>query len=169
MNDADRHKTKGHNGRDVSGGLMKNPSNEHDEAGRTNTGEDQPIKDLTAVFKALSDETRLRILKLLERGELCVCDMVAAFDTIQPKVSFHLGVLKQAGLLKDRKEGKWMHYRIDDSDLFKRLLVLSVIERIPRETMEEDLGRLEEFLESKTQVAQINTCCAGKRGKRKEA
>lgn len=134
----------------------------------TGTSGDQPVKDLLATFKALSDETRLRILKLLERGELCVCDMVAAFDMIQPKVSFHLSVLKQAGLLKDRKEGKWMHYRIDDSDLFKRLLILSVIEKIPGDVLEEDLGRLDEFLKSKAQVIPINTCCAGKRGKVKE-
>ena len=96
--------------------------------------EDEPaeVKDLVTVFKALSDETRLRILKLLERGELCVCDIVAAFDMVQPKVSFHLRALKEAGLVKDRKEGKWMHYRLDDSDLFKRFLMLSVVEKIPR-------------------------------------
>ena len=53
------------------------------------------MKDLLNVFKALSDETRLRILKLLEHGELCVCDIVAALNTIQPKVSFHLATLKK--------------------------------------------------------------------------
>jgi ArsR family transcriptional regulator len=127
------------------------------------------VKDLVTIFKALSDETRLRILKLLERGELCVCDIVAAFDMIQPKVSFHLSVLKQAGLLKDRKEGKWMHYRIDDSDLFKRLLILSVMEKIPGDMLEEDLGRLDEFLKAKAQVVPINKCCTGKPSKAKEA
>lgn len=127
------------------------------------------MKELVTIFKALSDETRLRILKLLEHGELCVCDMVAAFDMIQPKVSFHLGVLKQAGLLKDRKDGKWMHYRIDDSDLFKRLLVLSVVEKIPSGMMEEDLKRLEGFHESKARVVPIDTCCAGRGRKAKEA
>jgi ArsR family transcriptional regulator len=64
------------------------------------------MKDLLEIFKTLSDETRRRILKLLEHGELCVCDIVAALDMIQPKVSFHLGVLKDAGLIKDRKQGK---------------------------------------------------------------
>jgi ArsR family transcriptional regulator len=89
------------------------------------------MQNLLAIFKALSDETRLRILKLLEHGELCVCDIVAALDMIQPKVSFHLSALKGAGLLRDRRQGRWTHYRLDDSDLFRRMLVLSVMERIP--------------------------------------
>jgi ArsR family transcriptional regulator len=72
------------------------------------------MQDILTIFKALSDETRLRILKLLEHGELCVCDIVASLDMIQPKVSFHLGVLKDAELIKDRKQGKWIHYSIDD-------------------------------------------------------
>jgi ArsR family transcriptional regulator len=127
------------------------------------------MKDLVTIFKALSDETRLRILKLLDHGELCVCDIVAAFDMIQPKVSFHLNVLKQAGLLRDRKDGKWMHYRIDDSDLFKRFLILSVIEKIPPDMLEEDTRRLEEFLKVKAQVVPINRCCARKQNKTKEA
>ena len=123
------------------------------------------MKDLVTIFKALSDETRLRIIKLLEQGELCVCDIVAAFDMIQPKVSFHLAALKAAGFLKDRKEGKWMHYKIDDSDLFKRLLILSVIEKIPEETLKDDRKRLEEFMRSKAQVISIkDRCCAKKPG-----
>src|SRR5512135_354279 len=103
------------------------------------------MNELVPIFKALSDETRLRILKLLEQGELCVCDIVAAFDMIQPKVSFHLATLKAAGLVKDRREGKWMHYKIDDADLFKRLLLLSVMEKIPEATLAEDRKRLKEF------------------------
>jgi ArsR family transcriptional regulator len=115
------------------------------------------MKDLLTMLKALSDETRLRILKLLEHGELCVCDIVAAFDASQPKISFHLAVLKAAGLVKDRKEGKWMHYRIDETDLFKRFLVLSLLERIPREEMEDDRKRLEAFLEMRAPFS--DRCC----------
>lgn len=118
------------------------------------------MKDLVTLFKALSDETRLRILKLLEHGELCVCDIVAAFDTIQPKVSFHLSALKSAGLVKDRRDGKWMHYRIDDSDLFKRLLILSVMEKISEDTIKGDRERLEEFLQGKAQAVPLRACCA---------
>ncbi len=109
------------------------------------------MKDLLNIFKALSDKTRLRIIKLLEHGELCVCDIVAALEMIQPKVSFHLGVLKKANLLKDRRDGKWMRYRIDDSDMFKRLLLLSVFERIPVEFLEEDRKRLGDFLKRKAE------------------
>ena len=123
------------------------------------------MKDLVTIFKALSDETRLRIIKLLERGELCVCDIVAAFDMIQPKVSFHLGVLKAAGLVKDRREGKWMHYRLDETDLFKRFLILSVTEKISEDRVKEDNERLEEFLRNKAQVIPMkDRCCAKKAG-----
>lgn len=107
------------------------------------------MQDILNIFKALSDETRLRVLKLLEQGELCVCDIVAALDMIQPKISFHLSVLKEAGLIKDRKQGKWVNYRIDDSDMFRRLLLLSVIERIQEESVRGDSKRLHEFLKTK--------------------
>jgi len=113
------------------------------------------MNDLLNIFKALSDETRLRILKLLEGGELCVCDIVAAIDTVQPKISFHLGVLKDAGFIKDRKEGRWIHYSLDDADIFKRFLILSVLERISGESVIEDSKRLTEFLQSKTVKASV--------------
>jgi len=108
------------------------------------------MQDLLNIFKALSEETRLRILKLLEKGELCVCDIVAAMGMSQPKVSFHLNVLKEAGFLKDRKQGRWTHYRLDDSDFFIRFLLLSVLERMHEETVTEDKERLNAFLQGKT-------------------
>jgi ArsR family transcriptional regulator, arsenate/arsenite/antimonite-responsive transcriptional repressor len=123
--------------------------------------------DILNIFKALSEETRLRVLKLLDHGELCVCDIVAALDMIQPKVSFHLAVLKEAGLIKDRKQGKWVHYKIDDSDIFKRFLLLSTLERISAETVSEDMRRLKDFLEIKHQKANVlslpnKTACCGR-------
>lgn len=107
------------------------------------------MQEVINIFKALSEETRLRILKLLEQGELCVCDIVAALDIIQPKVSFHLNVLKGAGFLKDRKQGRWTHYRIDDSDFFRRFLLVSVLERMPKDALEADRKRLEAFMQDK--------------------
>jgi ArsR family transcriptional regulator len=104
------------------------------------------MQELLNTFKALSEATRLRILKLLEHQELCVCDIVAALDKIQPKVSFHLAVLKEAGFIKDRKEGRWTHYSLDYADFFKRFLLMSIFERIPVEALTEDRRRLEEFL-----------------------
>ena len=124
------------------------------------------MKELSAIFKALSDATRLRIVKLLERGELCVCDIVAALDIVQPRASFHLGVLREAGLIKDRKQGKWIHYRLNESDLFKRMLLFSVCERTGGAMAEEDRERLERFLRTKKPVAgrdtdKNRTCACG--------
>jgi len=107
------------------------------------------MEELISIFKAFSDETRLRILKLLEHGELCVCDIVAALDMTQPNVSFHLGVLKEAGIIKDRRKGKWIHYSIDDADMFKRFLLLSVLERIPEDAVIDNQKRLTQFLKTK--------------------
>lgn len=107
------------------------------------------MQELLNLFKALSDETRLRILKILEHGELCVCDIVEALNMIQPNVSFHLGILKEAGLIKDRREGRWIHYRIDDSDIFKRILILSVIGKIPAGAVVEDKKKVEGLINSK--------------------
>ncbi|MHB2026519.1 MAG: ArsR/SmtB family transcription factor [Elusimicrobiota bacterium] len=64
------------------------------------------------MFRAFADETRLRILHLLTRGELCVCDMVHVLKLPQPKVSRHLAYLRRAGLVLDRKEGLWKHYSL---------------------------------------------------------
>lgn len=113
------------------------------------------MNDLVAVFKALSDETRLRALKLLEDGELCVCDIVSALDMVQPKVSFHLKILKDAGLIRDRRQGRWIHYSIHDSDIFKRFLIHSVLEKISSEAVREDHRRLNEFRKNKDGL-----CCA---------
>lgn len=126
------------------------------------------MREILNIFKALSEETRLRILKLLEHGELCVCDIVAALDTIQPKVSFHLSTLKESGLIRDRKQGKWVHYSINDSDMFRRFLVLSALERISTEEVLEDNRRLREFLKGKKQKSNVVTlsgravCCPEK-------
>ena len=120
------------------------------------------MDELLTLFKALSDETRLRIVKLLENGELCVCHLVAAVDMSQPKISFHLKALKEAGLVKDRREGKWMHYRLNESDLFKRLLFLSIAERVKENDIAADRRRLQAFIASRAEElpdAPAN-CCA---------
>ena len=111
------------------------------------------MNELVTIFKALSDETRLRIVKLLEKGELCVCDITAALDMVQPKVSFHLCALKDAGFIKDRKQGRWTHYSLNDSDLFRRMLFLSVCERVPSSAMADDRKRLSKFLDEKKRKA----------------
>jgi ArsR family transcriptional regulator, arsenate/arsenite/antimonite-responsive transcriptional repressor len=64
----------------------------------------------TRLFRALSDETRLRILDTLRGGDRCVCDLAAVVGAQQPRLSFHLRVLREAGLVQDRREGRWIYY-----------------------------------------------------------
>lgn len=67
----------------------------------------------TELFKALADETRVRLIQLLVReGELCVCELTAALDESQPKISRHLALLRSSGLLADRRAGQWVYYRL---------------------------------------------------------
>ncbi len=100
---------------------------------------------LSEVFQALADDTRLRVIKLLEGGELCVCQITAAIGISQPKASFHLRVLRGAGLVAYRKEGRWGHYRLEERDAFRRFLIMSVLERIDCPEVREDRKRLKEF------------------------
>ena len=66
----------------------------------------------TSVFKCLADETRVRItLLVLCQGELCVCELTAALEESQPKISRHLAQLRSCGLLADRRQGQWVYYR----------------------------------------------------------
>ena len=69
------------------------------------------------LFHALSDETRLSILERLRRGERCVCELTDALDAAQSRLSFHLRVLKEAGLVTDRREGRWMYYTLNPEKL----------------------------------------------------
>ena len=67
---------------------------------------------LVALFHALSDETRLAIVKRLAGGERCVCDLQDLLDAAQSRLSYHLKMLKDAGLVSDRREGRWVHYSL---------------------------------------------------------
>lgn len=71
------------------------------------------LDTLTARFKALSDPLRLRILDRLRGGEQCVCQLTDLLDAGQSLLSFHLKTLKDAGLVTDRREGRWMHYALN--------------------------------------------------------
>ncbi|HET8656338.1 MAG TPA: metalloregulator ArsR/SmtB family transcription factor [Longimicrobiaceae bacterium] len=68
---------------------------------------------LATRFQALSDETRLRIMEMLGRGERCVCELQEAVGAYQSRLSFHLRKLKDAGLVSDRKEGRWVYYSLN--------------------------------------------------------
>lgn len=68
--------------------------------------------DISLLFRALADRTRLRLINLMGSDEICVCFFVEVLKTNQPKISRHLAYLKRAGVVAARREGKWMHYRV---------------------------------------------------------
>lgn len=70
------------------------------------------VRPVSRFFKALGDETRLRIVALLTHGELCVCHIEEALGLSQPNVSRHLAILRSAGIVEDRRDGNWVHYRL---------------------------------------------------------
>lgn len=74
------------------------------------------LRDYELVMKSVADPTRVRILKLLEAGEMCVCQIVAILELSQSTISKHLFLLKMAGLVKERQEKKWVHYSLDGSE-----------------------------------------------------
>jgi len=71
------------------------------------------LTDAVQAFHALSDPTRLQLLQLLRGGERCVCELTDALAAGQSRLSFHLRTLKEAGLVQDRREGRWVYYRLN--------------------------------------------------------
>jgi ArsR family transcriptional regulator len=88
-------------------------------AGATDNRIDRSIQ----LFHALSDETRLEIIELLRGGERCVCELTDTLDAAQSRLSFHLRVLKDAGIVRDRKDGRWVHYELE-SEAFEEIEAL---------------------------------------------
>jgi ArsR family transcriptional regulator len=88
---------------------MKRTGNKSGKKGLRN----KLLPQMAAFLKACADQTRLRLINLLAaEGEVCVCHLVDVLETNQPKVSRHLAYLKRAGLVTDRKDGLWVHYRL---------------------------------------------------------
>lgn len=71
------------------------------------------VSRAVALFHALSDETRLGIIARLRSGEKCVCELTDALDAAQSRLSFHLRTLKDAGLVTDRRDGRWVYYTLN--------------------------------------------------------
>jgi ArsR family transcriptional regulator len=96
------------------------------------------VRSLTKLFRALGDETRLRIVALLAHGELCVCHLERALDLSQPNVSRQLGVLRAAGIVDARRDGPWMYYSLAPQEhesvqaMLDRLVALFGAERTIR-------------------------------------
>lgn len=77
--------------------------------------DDDAVADELAVFKALANEKRLRIVKALRKGELCACELETVLDAPQSTVATHLRKLRDVGIVRTRKDGKWTYYRIADT------------------------------------------------------
>lgn len=96
------------------------------------------LRRQAALLKALADETRLAILAMLWEGEMCVCEIMDALPLSQPAVSHHLKILRQVGLVTDRREGRWVYYDLDPVGLaecrrlFEDLPVMRSPESRPR-------------------------------------
>ena len=102
------------------------------------------VRSFSRLFKALADETRLRIVALLSHGELCVCHLEEALRLSQPKVSRHLATLRAAGVVEDRRDGSWVYYgliRQTDADCERQLRGL-VRTFAKRAVLRRDLERL---------------------------
>lgn len=102
------------------------------------------VRSFSRLFKALGDETRLRIVALLSHGELCVCHLEEALQLSQPKVSRHLATLRAAGVVEHRREGTWVYYRLirqQDADCERQLRGLATT-FFKRSVLRKDLERL---------------------------
>jgi len=85
-------------------------------------------QQIARCFHALADETRLQIVDRLRDGEQCVCDLTGQLDTAQSRLSFHLKSLKDAGLILDRKEGRWVYYSLNPETLDDMTQFLAVLQ-----------------------------------------
>ncbi|MEM3737411.1 MAG: metalloregulator ArsR/SmtB family transcription factor [Candidatus Bathyarchaeia archaeon] len=79
------------------------------------------VEQQSRLFKALSDPLRLKILRLLTRRRMCVCEVMAAFGLTQPTASHHLGILERAGLIKSEREGKWVFFKLENKKTFEAI------------------------------------------------
>jgi ArsR family transcriptional regulator len=100
--------------------------------------------DLAKVFRALADETRLRILSLLRNGEVCVCHIQGGLQLPQPTISRHLAYLRKSGLVEARREGIWMHYKLADSasPIIETVLSATMHALTHAATTERDIARM---------------------------
>lgn len=113
------------------------------------------MKRTTSLLRALSDPTRLRIMVLLSnKGELCVCDLMAALDLPQSTVSRHLATLRTAGWIEDRRAGMWMYYRVHhDPDTIQAALIALLTPHLSASsTCNDDVTRLAAFTAGKNCV-----------------
>lgn len=111
----------------------------------------------TDLFKCLADETRVRMVLLIQREqELCVCELTCAMAESQPKVSRHLALLRNSGLLADRRQGQWVYYRLHPQLSNWILEVLKVASEANHGWLEEQVARLNNMGDRPTRAL---ACC----------
>jgi ArsR family transcriptional regulator len=99
---------------------------------RARQADELMLKRMEAVFFGLADNTRLKIVNLLAKEELCACEVMAALDLTQPTASHHLGILERSRLVSSRREGKWVFYRLSDLTVAELLAKsLSLVKEVP--------------------------------------
>ena len=108
------------------------------------------LREMETFFLALADKTRLRLLNLMRENEVCVCFFTEVLGESQPKISRHLAYLRNAGLVSARRDGKWMHYKIEIPANFHAAQILqSTLNGLKsKDEMREDYDKL------------VNVCCA---------
>jgi ArsR family transcriptional regulator len=101
------------------------------------------VAPLSRLMRALSDETRLRMVALLAHGELCVCHVEAALEIPQPTASRNFAVLRHAGVVERRRDGSWIYYRLaDQADPAARRVLEALVAGFAEEVRADDLERL---------------------------
>ncbi|HCJ66986.1 MAG TPA: ArsR family transcriptional regulator [Elusimicrobia bacterium] len=115
------------------------------------------------IFKALSEIIRLRIMRLLIKAkkELCVCEIVDALDETQYNVSRHLNILKNVGLVSDRRAGTWILYSLSSKNVRFNQKLIETIESIPSDKEDDDMVRLRKRLKMRVK----GRCVIGYKGK----
>ncbi len=119
------------------------------------------FNQMMAIFKALSDENRVRALLALRHQELCVCQIVELLDLAPSTVSKHISILRQAGLVESRKDGRWIYYRLSDTETFPEARqslewVCSLL--ADDETIQQECSRLQDILKIDPEVLCKNQC-----------
>ena len=100
------------------------------------------MDNLTSLFKVLSDETRLRILNLLNNQDLCVCEMVEILDLVQPKISKHISKIKTTDLITSSRNEQYIYYSINRSSSLYPVLDMILKESKDSQMFLDDLGKL---------------------------
>ncbi len=137
------------------------------------------LETFETVSKAIADPSRVRVLKLLEGGELCVCQIATVLDLAAATTSKHLAVLKTAGLLQQRRDGKWAYYRLaertlnayapsflalvraslkDDPTVAEDLRLLEIVNAVPLKIL---CGQGRAALGPNARIDETTSCCGG--------